>query len=371
MTIGKGYEVLAGIDVATTWGTAVSVNAANKGIKILVENITTTPDYVADDSICGTRARQEAIVGRIDHTGNIDLYAQYANPNIFLLIAMAMGRAGAPSVVNPQPSGFRPYAYTGSIKMRDSLEGYFITLALDKQVAIHEWDSVKMNGMTISGEAGARVMLSMDTIARKWDNSSAVNTTLGSVSEPTPRKYVLFQDGTFRVKPQAGTALVGTNQIYPSAFSITVNNNMEPDLTSENDPYVDEPVASDFVEVTGSFTIPKYVTKSYENAFVAGTLMKADIRFITTTQIPAPGGGAYYYEFNLYLPQIQITEANAPVDGAGKIAQTIEFIATKAATAPDGMDGNGGDVDTGEARGSITNPIEIEFKTSVGTDPLA
>lgn len=371
MTIGKGYEAVAALDKAATWGTAVDVNVAGKGFKILNEGISPAVDYLADDSLCGNRFRQEAVIGRQDFTGSIELWNEYTNINIFTLIAMAMGRAGTPVTANKQPGGERPYAYYGRFQLRDSLEGYFFTLAIDKQVAIHEWDSVKMGSMTISGDAGDRVKLAFDVIARKWNNASAINTTLGSVSIPTPRKYVMFQDGTFRMALQSGTALGVTDQIYPSAFSVTVNNTMDPTLTSQNDPYVDEPVCSGFGEVTGSLTIPKYTTKAYEDAFVAGTKMKLDIRFITTTQIPAAGGGPYYYEWNMYFPQVQITDAPTPVTGAEKITNDLTFMATKADSAPDGMDGNGGIADNGEARGSITLPIEIEWKSSKGTDPLA
>lgn len=370
MTIAKGYETVVAIDKAATWGTAVSVNAADKGVKLLTESIAVTPNYLPNESICGSRFPRSSDVGRIDVAGSFETYAQYANGNIFTLIGMAMGRAGIPTAINGVPLANRPYPYYGRFQLRDNLEGYFITMALDKQVAIHEIDTMKISQMTISGEAGDRVKLAFEGIGHRWRNDSAVNTTLASVSEPTPRKYIMFQEGQFRVSAQANAAMDGDNQIYPSAFSITLNNTMDPILTAKNDPYVDEPVANGWGEVTGSFTIPKYTTTVYENAFIAGTIMKADIRFISTTQINTAGGGPYYYEFNLFMPQIQITEANAPLEGAGRISQNINFIATKADAAPDGMDGSGALSDDGEARNSITLPLEIEYKSVVQADPL-
>lgn len=371
MPVGKGYEITAAIDKGASWGTAVDVNGALKKICLLTENITPSVDYLRDSSLCGNRFPGDMVTGRQDFTGTIEMYNQYTNINIFTLIAMAMGRAGTPAIVGLDAAdGDRPYAYVGSIKLRDSLEGYFFTLAIDKQVAIHEWDSVKMNSFTISGNAGERVQLSFDVIARKWNNSSAVNTTLASATEPTPRKYVMFEDGQFRINTQSGSALDGDNQVYPSAFTITVNNSMDPTFTSQNDPYVDEPVSNDLGEVTGTLTIPKYTTKSYENAFVAGTKMKMDIRFISSVQVVTPGGGAYYYEHNLYFPQIQITNSPTALTGPERITNDIEFTATRADTAPDGMDGSGANVDSGEARGSVTLPLEIEYKSVETTDPL-
>lgn len=374
MADGKGYLAVAGVAKGAAWGTAVNVNSANAGIKVLNTGITSAVDFLPDESISGKRFKQKSDTGRQDFAGTFETYNQYANKNIFMLIAMAMGRAGTPAIVGLDAAdGDRPYAYVGSIKIRDDLQGYFFTMAVDKNVAVHEWTSMKINQLTISGEAGDRVKLTFDTIAHRWRSTGQTNTALGSVTEPTPRKYVMFQEGQFRATPQANAALDGDNQFYPSAFEIVINNSLDPVLTAKNDPYVDEPIESGggFSEVTGTFTIPKYDTTAYESAFVAGTLYKADLRFVSSAQIVTPGGGAYYYEQNIYLPQIQIDDANAPVEGAGRIAMPIGWHATEADSAPDGMDGAGANVDSGEARGSVTRPIEIEYKSTVITDPLA
>ena len=367
MTTALGSDVTIAAKKAVTWGTAISVNEANRQTPILSESLTTTIAMLPDETLYGNPFKRALDTGAETTTGALETYLRYDGLDLFL--GMVFGRILDPVIANKQPSGLRPYAYYGSYQLRDSLEGYFFTLAIDKQIAVHEYDSVKMNSMTISGDAGDRIKVSFDCLARAWSNSGT-NSDISSATEPAPRKYVMFSDGCFRMKAQSGTALDGDDQFYPASFSITVNNNETGDITCEHDPYIDEPVRNAMAEVTGTLTIPRYRSTTQEDAWKAGTKMKMDARFISSTQIPAVGGGSYYYEFNMYMPQVQVTNAPTTVGGFAKIAAPFDFECTKADTAPDGMDGNGGLVDTEEARNSVTNPIEIEFKNVQKTNVL-
>jgi len=298
--------------------------------------------------------------------GAVEAYLKYDGLEVD--IAMVMGRSSTPT-----KRGSVPPAYYNDYTFKDDLSSYFTTLVIDKQVAIHEYDSVKYGGMTISGDAGDRLKVSFDMIARKFANDSAINTAVSSITEILPRKYVLFEDCKFLMKANAGTALAsGVDDIYPSSFTINVNNNMAGDLTSENDPYIDEPLRAGFGEVTGTITIPKYKDTVTENALIAGTTMKLAIRCVSSTQICAPGNGAYYYEFSMYLPSIKITESDRSVGGEGNIPGTFNFSAYDPDSAPDGMDGAGTSLSADdESRTSITTAFVIETTSVNKSNPLA
>ena len=65
-----------------------------------------------------------------------------------------------------------------------------------------------------------------------------------------------------------------------------------------------------------------------------------------------------------------MTEAPRGLDGPTKIPGTINFECTRPASAPDGMDGNGGKLDSDESRASITDAILIEVKNTNSSAPI-
>jgi len=368
MVIGRGFDMIAARKKSAAWGTAVSVNNAGDQISVETASINQSINYIQDNSLTGKAYRQQSDRGAITVAGTMDAIMRY--DGLDLDIAMTMGRASSPTKIAGTPP-----AYYNDYRLGDSLEGYMITMAIDKQVTIHEFDSLKYNGMTISGDAGDRLKVSFDLIGRAQlnsDSGSIVNTSLAAATDPLPREYILFEDVKFLMKSASDTAMAyGVDDVYPASFSVSVSNNLAGDLTSENDPYVDEPLRSDFGDISGTLTIPKYKDTNTENAFLNGTAMKLAIKCISSTQIVAPGDGPYYYEFNMYFPNIVITEANRDIGGPGNIPGTFNFMAERATTAPDGMDGVGGKEDSAESRSSVTDPCVIEVKNVQNVSPLA
>lgn len=379
MATAKGFDALAAFGKAATWGTAVSVNVANALSKIVSENVSTTVEYIPDESLSGSPWKQAFDIGLHNNSGTIDVEGKYYG--LELLLAMSFYRASTPVIANKQPSGNRPYAYYMDFRLPIvtsgvDTDGYFFTMAIDKSISVWEYDSVKVQSLQISGEAGRRVRLQFGLLARRMRNTGQVNTTLSSATEPLPRIYIVFSDAKFRLNAQSGSALAnGTDQFYPSAFEINLANGLDPIVTSENDPYIDEPTRNEFGVVSGTFTIPTYSNDTNVTSFLAGTKSKADIKFISSTQIPAVGGGSYYYAFNIFLPQIQITEASRQVAGPGRIPGTVSWEATKPDSAPSGMDGTGGLAnsagDDNGSRGTIVEPMRVEVMNVAKTNPLA
>jgi hypothetical protein len=364
MAKGRGFDSVVARKKAATWGTAVSLNEANRKLPALSYTVDDAVNQLDNDELTGKASRLPSDRGAITVTGSAEMHLRY--DGLDLDIAMIMGRA-----TTPTKRGATPPSYYNSYSIRDSLEGYFATFAADKQVAVHEVDSAKYNQMTISGDAGDRLMLSFDIIGRLV-TISGTNTDLSSVTEKLPRKYVMFEDCKFLANAASGAALVpGVDDFYPSSFTVTINNNLAGDLTSENDPYVDEPLRNNFIEVTGTFTIPKYGDTTFEQAKRNLTPQKLWIRAVSSTQIVAAGQGPYYYEFNMFFPNVEITEAPRDIAGVGNIAGTFSFKATQATTAPSGMDGSGNSSDTSQSRGSITDAVEIEVRNVNNANPLA
>ena len=366
MVVAKGFDIVAGRSKAAAWGTAVDVDSADNLLPLISESLMVDQMQIDDNSLVGSSFRRNPDKGAVGISGAVETYLKY--DGLELDIAMVMGRSGTPT-----KRGSVPPAYYNDYSIKDDLETYFTTLVIDKQVAIDEFDSVKYGGMTISGDAGDRLKISFDLIARKFNNASVINTGVSAITEPLPRKYVLFEDCRFLMNANASAALAsGVDDVYPSAFSITINNNMSGDLTAENDPYVDEPLRSGFGDISGTITIPKYKDTVSVDAMIAGTTMKMAIRCISSTQICTPGNGAYYYEFSMLLPSIKITEAPREVGGEGNIPGTFSFTAHTPDSAPDGMDGAGSALTADdEARTSVNKAFAIETTSVVKANPLS
>lgn len=375
MAIGRSFLSKVAIVKGSTWGAAVDANVAGKALNFLEEGLAVDSNLLPDETITGTADRKTGITGAKTVAGPITTNLQYSNQVIETLIAMCMGRAD--NRVTPLGTdGSKPYAYYGSYRLGNTLESYFVSMSFDKQVGslIHEYDSIKVNGMTITGSAGSITEISFDLIGRELKTTGTTTTSLSTATITVPRKYIRFEDFQFRINQTSDSALAATDQFYPSSFTITIANNTEGDHTSENSPFIDEPIRNDTRSVTGSFEIPKYTDTTIEQRFFDGTEMKMDIRARSTTQIPAAGGGPYYYAFELFFPTIQITEANRPINRASKIPANFSWVASEVtSTAPSGMDGSG-DLSTltnTQSKGSITESFRIETTNVEAANPLA
>ena len=374
MTISKGFLVKIGIKKSSIWGTAIDVNAADQGLPILSETLSAASNLLTDESLTGTADQDTGVTSSQIVAGTIEANLQYSSPVLSLLIAMAMGRADTPAV----PLGLgaeKPYPYYGSFRLGDNLEGYFVSLSIDKQAGgvIHEYDSVKVNGFTITGAAGSFVTISFDLIARRLKTSGTTTTSLSAATVSVPKAFIRFEDFQFRSKAQSGVALNGDDQFYPTSFTLTLGNNLVGDMTSLNAPYVDEPIRDAARTVEGSFEIPKYEDTSRETQFLDGSVLKLDARARSSSQIIAPGGGPYYYEFSMYCPSIQISDAQRPISGFSKVPAPFSFVAKRIDSAPEGMSG-GGSLDTlnnDESRGSITESLKIEIMNVEKDNPLS
>lgn len=366
-SIARGFDIIAARKKSSAWGTAVSVNNSGDQIPLLTFTVEPTVNYILDESLTGKAYRNQSQKGAITAEGSMTGYMRYDGLEID--IAMVMGRASTPTQV---VAGGAPNAYYTDYRLGDSLESYMITLAIDKQVSIEEFDSLKYNGLTISGEAGNRLAFDFQMLGRAVAQDTGTNASLSAVTEPLPRIYMLFEHCKFLMNTASGIGLAaGVDDVYPASFSISIVNNLAGDLTSENDPYVDEPLRSTFGDITGTLTIPKFKDLTSRNAFIDGTVMKMAIKIVSTTQIVAAGNGPYYYEFNMYFPNIVITEAPRGVDGPGNVPGTFNFRAERASSAPNGMDGVGNRTDSDEARSTITDPIVMEIKNTASGNPLA
>lgn len=338
MTVGLGFLGAAAfrhkLGTTPTWGTEITCRTGDL-VRILSESMGGGPAYLADDTIhnsvtnASQAFRDPGDTGNETWSGTVETYLRYRG--LDSLIAHAFGAtSGAPTNASGTSAAYQQY-----FRPHNTLETIFGTLCIDRVQNVAEFDSVKVNSMTITATAGERVRISFDLIARDFSNDSTVNPNATLWSDPDTaanREYVIFEDADIYLN---NGAIIASNKVYPSEFSITLNNNIVGDVTTRNAPFIDEPVRDGFAEVTGSITFPVFGTtmgasansETLEDAMLAKTNYALQIDFVGSVIT-----GSYSNEFKMFLPNIEFTSSEASISGPGKIGHRLNFTATNAAS---------------------------------------
>jgi hypothetical protein len=348
MPKATGLEIYAAFKKLAAWGTALACGAGD-GVLILPHSLTMDRPNRLDDSqgvIFPTYADQ----GLVAVTGDVPLYMRY--DGIDLLIALAMGASGgAPS----QQGGTA--AYTQSFTLADNLDGLFAVLAIQNNINIDEFTSVKIKGFTISGDIGeGPLKITLHCIGDTRNPDSAINTsvTFANVTVGESQNRILMHQSVFRINDQDGAGLASPGDVItPSSFELAYDRPMSGVYASGTDKNaIDEPTGEALPTVKLTLTIPRYTTKDYFVDWLAETNKKADIVF-TGGQIEAP----YDREFTLQFPNLAYMKPEVP-QAAGILQHVLEFDCLGALAAPTGMSG-------------ITKPFQVNVQNQRTTDVLA
>ena len=344
--MSSGKEAKAAFKKASTWGTAVAVADAD-ALLFTSEKITRSREHLPDES-AGQAFHADADQGLITCAGDLSAYLRYQTLEV--LLAMAMGTAGSPA----QQGGTS--AYLHELRLADDTDGLFGTLAFYKGISAHEYAGCKVDGFSLSGEAGQPLVVSFNLVC----DDLAVNTTSGTntaaglaaLTAPAPGNRVLFRQGQFLINDQSGDALDSGDAVQPSRFSLTFRRNLVGDHLAGGNDKIAEPTCAAFPEISLSLEFPTYTADTYITDLGADTRKKMKITF-TGSEIESP----YNYQLEILIPHLVLTNAEAAVDKAGKIAHPITASCLAAQSAPTGMTG-------------ITQPFAINFMNARTTDAL-
>jgi hypothetical protein len=346
--MASGKEVKAAFKKAPAWGTAVAVTDDDV-LLIKSEKLVKSVQHLPDDS-AGQAFHAQRDLGLITCAGDVTAYLRYQG--LEALLAMALGTAGAPTLVGSAT------AYQHQLRPAGDTAGLFGTLALYKGAGVHEFASAKVDGFTISGEAGQPLSAVFHLIC----DDLAVNTTGGTntvaavtaLADPATGGRVLFRQGQFLINDAGGAALdAATDAIAPNRFSLTFRRNLAGDHLAGGGDKIAEPTPAGFPEATLTLEFPTYTTDTYLTDLGADTRKKASIGF---TGGEVESGTDYSLE--IMLPHVVITNAEAAVNGAGKIAHPVTCALLAADAAPAGMSG-------------VTGPVALDLVNARDTDPLA
>jgi Phage tail tube protein len=345
--MAQGSDVVIGHARGSVWNTAVSVNAANRGLLLNNWPLGTglgPPVYSA--SLAGSGGRANAIRGLQKLNGEANSELRYTG--LEHVLAMIMGQAGVPTVVATA-------AQQHVFQLAPGVDGLYDTIAVQKvgpqaspALPIYEYPSVKYGGFTLTLTADGLAMINFPLIASKCvPLTGQINATLAAVTYRTKVLNVFGTHIKWRAKvvpPTGDTALTDADRFYPSQMTITFTRNMDSDYVMDGTGVQPEPYATDFFSVEIAVTFPVYGTAALQanNTFLAAAFaeqaMKMDI--VMTSPIDIPGTTPpTKYSHLLEFPNIMIADVQTPVEGPGAIPQNLQLVGLEAAVAPAGMTG--------------------------------
>lgn len=345
-----GVEIKAAVKIASAWGTAVAAGA-NNGILILPTSVKKSAGNNIDDSL-GTFMPVDGTPGEIKVEGDIPMYLRY--DGLDLLLALFLGTSGAPT----QQGSTAAYAY--AYKWLMSIDGLFMTFAKNMKNYVEEHPSAKVAGITLKGEIGKALQLTVKTISQNKVFDSVINTTstFNNVTIFEAANRVRFSEGVFRMNDQSGSALASpTDVIYPSSFELSAQRKMKgvygqyKTAAPNVQDLIDEPTNDGQPTITLKLTFPRHSNTTYLSVLGSDTRKKMDITFT--------GGliaSTYYRTFKLQFPHLQMT-SDDPADAQGIITEPLEFNVLGTLSAPAGMTG-------------ITDPFWITGINRMSVDPL-
>ena len=344
--MSSGKEVKAAFKKAATWGTPVAVGGSDAFL-VISESISRSREHLPDDS-AGQAFHAQSDQGLITCGGDVSAYLRYSG--LETLLAMALGTAGAP--VQQETTT----AYLHSLVPAGGVDGLFGTLAVYKGFSCHEHPSCKIDGFTLEGEAGQPVKITFNTICDDVNINTASGTNTASamaaLADPAAGNRVLFRQAEFLITDQEGAALAAGDAISPSRFSLGFKRGLAGDHVAGNNDRITEPTYNAFPEVSLELEFPSYTSDTYLNDLGADTRKKMSIAF-TGSNIE----GSYNHKLEILIPHMVLTNAEAAVNGAGKITHPVTASLLAAESAPDGMSG-------------VTTPFVMNLTTTLATDPL-
>lgn len=299
MAIGKGFEGILGVKKEAAYGTVLAVNEA---IPFVNESFGLEIEKHADEVLRGKAGAGASIAGNKQYPFTIPCKLTYED--LDLLIAIAMGAAGAPTL----NGALYDLAYT----LAENLD-YFFTGAVYKGVSVWEYASNKIDTLKISGEANNPLDIELGGVAKALDLSSATNTiaVLTALSTVDAASKIMFSDLEFKIAAQT-SALSGETEKGISSFELNLNNNLALDQFDNRALTILEPQRNGFREALLNFNVPRYEADTYLDWRDGDTALHAYLKF-------ASGN----YLFDIHIPKLKVDNVDAPIGGPGLIEQAI------------------------------------------------
>jgi hypothetical protein len=353
MAKGAGIGSKMALAPATRWGSASNVNVANAAIDYLSEDFGfAVPEFIDDASVSRSWPG-DPIRGNIVVNGSVRTYLRYQGCE--RLLAYPMGVAAAPSLLETGVYRHK-YTYTSDVY------GKFCTVAIDKGVSVHEYESFKFAGFTITWQAGRPTEMQSRGFGNNNNVPAVQNTSLANATFRSEGDHVLWAHGSLLVAAKAGGAPTSTTDQYmPSSMELTYDRPLSQHYVLNNSAEIIEPILDGAPSATMRLTFPRYATapagtpgNTFANWAKQNIAVKMWLRFVGATL-----GATQRRRFDLYAMNASVANVVSNVGGPAAIPQEVTLNLRSAQAVPTGLPawvGRGG-LALGLTTGMATAPI--------------
>ena len=316
----KGYLVTAGLKKATTWGTPVAVGALD-GFLFDSIDANAKRDYIRDTSMGhGQRTQLPGYAGNYSLGAGLQMPLRYGGMNIKRFIAAIMGTSGG------VPATVDTTGKQTTLKMKRDLSGIIWTLAyeIDKDNEVFEYTTIKIVGLTLSGEQGKALSLAIKYVAHSLNQntSSGTNTTttIDTITLPTDGvEEVLFSQAQLLMNAQNGAGFtlpsggVLNDGHVIEAFSLDIDGKFRAEkYNTEYGDRTAEPQQEDFTEIKLNLKFSEYGAGNRGKQTLVDQLAKSQKKAkLTLTSPNLAGSATQKYQHTLWMPRL-VFEDGAP-----------------------------------------------------------
>ena len=208
------------------------------------------------------------------------------------------------------------------------------TVAADLQAEVWELLSSMVNGWSLTMDQG-RVTWTLDLLSHSKSAASAVNTaTTLANALPSVAPRLLPSQAVFRIAPySASTALNSGNAVQITSWSLRVEHNLAASFGPRTGTAPEEFLRQDVSSVTLTFVLPRHSAETWQTRWRDNSRVMADIRW-TGGAIAATG---FNYQLAVYLPSMQVTNAQLSLGGAALGNDTVQCVGVIPAAAAAGF----------------------------------
>ena len=242
--------------------------------------------------------------GRLDVSGSMEVEILYEG--LELLFKHMFGTV---TTSQPSPSS-APNVYDHTFTIADTLP-VGLTMEVNRGGTSFFVTGANVQSATINQSLEAFMTLNMDVIGRDLDTGTA-----STQSQPTVNGFTAPD-----VTLQWNSAL---QQV--SAFSVTLNNNLDADRIFIGSRKRKQPVRSSRLEVNGNFEL------EFANTTIFTDFKNATNRSLLISAVGDTIEGGYYNSFTMTLPLSTIEAAPIQVSDEGRITYTADFKSRRSAT---------------------------------------
>lgn len=332
MVFVSGAETKVAYKKAAVWETPV-VAGANSVQAILSEDLTGEIALIEDLSLGGIPVQRLGGRGNETSAGSVPFNASYHGRYIEWMIHVLGNYDFFADAVN---ADFSDHLIT----VAQTADGLFGTLVVGHgAVDVFEYANAKPSELDFSCTGDAPLLEGTQTFINRLRNENTVagvNTiaTLAAATAIVPATTVpdllaVFSHMTIGLRNSGDTAYT---PVCASEVTIRIARPEEGDFTTCLEGTIGEPVATNFVECSGTFVIPNYGDDAVLQEFIDLNDTKESralfIKFTSPDTYDPPGGGAgaVALQIEFVFPECQFTTTGPNASGPGKMPVTVAFM---------------------------------------------